>query len=82
MVAVFTGNGLGLQESSFTQLGLQLSQQPGRDAQAVNLATGNLVLHGIDELLVGMNLPISATRTYNSLGTVAGVGADAWVTGF
>ncbi|MBW8311224.1 MAG: putative Ig domain-containing protein [Rhizobium sp.] len=82
MVAVFTGNGLGLQDSSITQLGMQLQRQPGRGLQAVNLATGNLVLQGVDEMLVVRGLPISATRTYNSLGLASNVGSDGWLTGF
>lgn len=82
MVAVFTGNALGFQNSSLTQLGGGLTAQQGRDQQAVNLATGNLVVHGLDELLSVRGLAAGASRTYNSLGTFAATGSDGWLTGF
>ncbi|HEU0153471.1 MAG TPA: putative Ig domain-containing protein [Arenimonas sp.] len=82
MVAVFTGNALGLFDTSLTQLGSGLSWDAARNRQSVNAANGNLVLQGLDELIQFRGMSVSATRTYNSLGTVAGVGADAWLTGF
>jgi YD repeat-containing protein len=81
MVAVFTGNALGLFNTSLTQVGGGLAGGAGRDQQGVNAATGNLVLQGTDELMTYRGLTVSANRTYNSLG-VAQAGADAWRTGF
>ena len=82
MVAVFTGNGLGFFDSSLNRLGAGLSQGSGLDRQGVNAANGNLILHALDESLQFRGLGIGATRTYNSLGELSGVGADAWLTGF
>lgn len=86
MSAVFTGNGLGLFNTSLSQLGTALGGNAGigqgRDQQYVNLATGNLVWQGSDEHLVFRGLAVGLTRTYNSLGQLADVGADGWMTGF
>ena len=86
MVAVVSGNGLGLINSSFTALGgaqgsnLLLGQS--RTLQAVNLASGNLILQDQDESLSVRGFSTNFLRTYNSQGTVAGVGQDGWVTGY
>ncbi len=86
MVAVFTGNGLGLYNSSLTQLGLGLGDSAGlgqsRTRQYVNVASGNLVLQDQDESLVVRGLNTTLLRTYNSRGSVAGSGADGFVTGY
>ena len=86
MSAVFTGNGLGLFNTSLSQLGSGLGGGAGvgqgRDAQYVNAATGNLVWQSGDEHLVFRGLAIGLTRTYNSLGQVGDVGGDGWLTGF
>jgi YD repeat-containing protein len=82
MVAVFTGNALGLFDTSLTQLGSGLSWDAARNRQSVNAANGNLVLQGLDELIQFRGLSVSATRTYNSNGEFAKTGADAWLTGF
>ncbi len=86
MSAVFTGNGLGLFNTSLTQLGSVLGAGAGvgqgRNNQYVNLATGNLVWQSTDEHLVFRGLSVGLNRTYNSLGQLADVGADGWITGF
>ncbi|MQP74711.1 LysM peptidoglycan-binding domain-containing protein [Stenotrophomonas sp. MYb238] len=86
MSAVFTGNGLGLFNTSLSQLGYGLGGGAGvgqgRDSQYVNAATGNLVWQSSDEHLVFRGLSVNLTRTYNSLGLLSEVGADGWVTGF
>jgi large repetitive protein len=86
MVAVFTGTGLGLYNTSYTQLGFTTGGGAGlgqsRESQYVNLTTGNLVLQDLDESLFVRGLNASFLRTYNSRGTVAGQGQDGWVTGF
>lgn len=87
MVAVFTGNGLGLFHTSMSQLGLGLGGRSAlgqsRESQYVNVATGNLLLQGQDEQLFGQGLGAGLTRTYNSLGQVGGqLNADVWLTGF
>ncbi|WP_427851713.1 DUF6531 domain-containing protein [Stenotrophomonas acidaminiphila] len=86
MSAVFTGNGLGLFNTSLSQLGYGLGGGAGvgqgRDSQYVNAATGNLVWQSSDEHLVFRGLGVNLTRTYNSLGLLSEVGGDGWVTGF
>ncbi|WP_434989646.1 LysM peptidoglycan-binding domain-containing protein [Xanthomonas melonis] len=86
MVAVFTGNGLGLFDSSLAALGATTggtaSLGQGRDRQYVNVAQGNLVLQAADEHLNFRGLSVGLNRTYNSLGQLSDVGADGWLTGF
>lgn len=86
MVAVFTGNGLGLFNTSLTQLGGALGGSGGlgqdRSRQLVNLATGNVLVQGQDEYLSFRGLGLGFERTYNSQGQASEVGADGWLTGF
>ncbi|WP_369914779.1 DUF6531 domain-containing protein [Xanthomonas sp. NCPPB 3005] len=86
MVAVFTGNGLGLFDSSLSKLGAANGGAAGlgrgQDRQFINVANGNLVLQGRDEFLNFRGLPISMVRTYNSFGQLSDTGSDGWVTGF
>ena len=84
MVAVITGNGLGIGNSSLTQIG----QGPGGSAslgqdplnQYVNAANGNLVLQTVDEGLLFDGLPLNMLRTYNSQGQFNG--QNDWSYGF
>ncbi|MGF6507988.1 hypothetical protein [Paraburkholderia sp. 32] len=80
MVAIVTGNGLGLQSSS--ALGLGAHGQVGNAAFGqtgeqlyVNAANGNLVIQDRDQLLLGQGVNSSIYRAYNSLGQFAG---DNW----
>jgi len=86
MAAVVSGSGLGLFNSSLAQIGHSHGGQAGvgqaLEGQYVNVATGNLVLQDQDESILTRGLPISFVRTYNSLGTVGGVGQDGWLHGF
>ncbi|MET4726717.1 YD repeat-containing protein [Lysobacter enzymogenes] len=85
MAAVISGNGLGLFNGSFSQLGQGLGSGrlgQGRDSQYVNIANGNLVLRSQDESLVFRGLSVGQVRTYNSQGQLAQVGADGWLTGY
>lgn len=83
MVAVVTGNGLGLGRSSVGMLGSrgQLgSAALGRanDGVTLNAANGNLVIGNRDELLVGRGPDVSINRTYNSLGQFTDDNGDNW----
>jgi YD repeat-containing protein len=83
MVAVVSGNGLGLLNGSLSQLGLVSGAAAGlgqsRDRQYVNTANGNLVIQGADASLVFNGISLSDLRTYNSEGT----GSDqGWLWGF
>lgn len=84
MVSIFTGNGLGVFQSSATQLGqgsgTRLGQ--GRESHGINVATGNLVLQAFDEGLIVRGQSAAALRTYNSRGQVSGMGQDGWATGY
>ncbi|MGH8105261.1 MAG: hypothetical protein ACREO2_03015, partial [Arenimonas sp.] len=85
MVAVVSGNGLGLFNTSLTDLGgLQggLAGLGTRGSQVVNITNGNLILQDQDESLFVRGLSTGVLRTYNSRGTVAGMGQDAWMTGY
>ena len=84
MVAVISGNGLGLGNTSLTQLGQtsggSASLGQAANSSYVNTATGNLVLQSNDEGLLFDGLPLNVLRTYNSLGQLNG--NDGWSYGF
>ncbi|HEX8232616.1 MAG TPA: hypothetical protein VF559_04630, partial [Caulobacteraceae bacterium] len=83
MVAIVTGNGLGLERTSAWVLGSrgQVGQSgTGRAGENVyvNAATGNLVVENVDEILKGPGPDDVVTRTYNSLGTMNDDNGDNW----
>ncbi|MGH8049201.1 MAG: DUF6531 domain-containing protein, partial [Arenimonas sp.] len=86
MVAVVSGNGLGLFNTSLTALGGSQGGPAGlggrAGSQVVNITNGNLILQDQDETLSVRGFSTSVLRTYNSRGTVAGTGQDGWKTGF
>src|SRR5688572_24871390 len=88
MVAIVTGSGLGLQNSSRSVLGLmgQLGNAAlGRSGENVfvNAATGNLVVQRQDEFLVGLGPDLGVSRTYNSLANpLDDDNNDNWLPGF
>ncbi|MGH8049496.1 MAG: hypothetical protein ACREPB_02430, partial [Arenimonas sp.] len=86
MVAVVSGNGLGLFNTSLTALGGLQGGPAGlggrAGSQVVNIANGNLILQDQDENLSVRGFNSSFLRTYNSRGTVAGMGQDGFVTGY
>jgi hypothetical protein len=73
MVAIVSGNSLGLELTSLGTLGSQglwgsASQGNNGEQVYVNAATGNLVVQRRDEFLASRGLDNPAIRTYNSLG--------------
>ncbi|PCE23749.1 hypothetical protein BWP39_29150 [Paraburkholderia acidicola] len=85
MVAIVTGNGLGLSLSSLSllgQRGVTGNANGGRNGELayVNAATGNLVLQDHDDLLAAHGIQVDTLRTYNSQGAFSD-GGDDWSTG-
>jgi hypothetical protein len=82
MVAIVSGNGLGLYNSSSNPLGTGTGGQPGLghlgDQLYVNSSTGNLIIQQQDEVLASIGLDLNLVRTYNSQGTVDGDNNDNW----
>lgn len=84
MVAVVSGNDLGLFNTSLARLGSSTGGNPavgqGGVSDYVNLATGNLILREQEDLLVGQGLPLPFVQTYNSLGQMGSAGG--WLSNF
>lgn len=86
MVAIVSGNSLGLSLTSLVTLGSQAAMGAagqGRNGEQVyvNVATGNLVVQDQDERLMGLGLGVTALRTYNSQGRLDDDNADNWAQG-
>jgi YD repeat-containing protein len=86
VVAVVSGNGLGLLGSSAAVLGGAGSVGSGvlgrgNDRVVVNAATGNLVIQSRDDLLVGQGPDAQGLRTYNSQGLMVDDNGDNWQVG-
>lgn len=86
MVAIVSGNSLGLDLTSLGALGGQgmwgLASQGNSGEQVyVNAATGNLVVQRQDDFLASRGLDNEAVRTYNSLGLLNDDNADNWAMG-
>jgi YD repeat-containing protein len=81
MVAIVSGNALGLSLSSLATLGQRGasgSSMTGRNGEQayVNAVTGNLVLQDRDELLMGRGVTAESLRTYNSRGLMTDDNGD------
>jgi YD repeat-containing protein len=79
MVAIVTGNGLGVQTSSnklgnVGRVGDATLGQAGEQVY-VNATTGNLIIGHQDQLLIGRGINASINRAYNSRGELTG---DHW----
>ncbi len=86
MVAIVSGNSLGLSLSSLTTLGQRGvlgSSAQGRNGEQsfVNASNGNLVLQDLDDKLIGRGLDINVVRTYNSQGLLNDDNGDNWTVG-
>ena len=86
MVAIVSGNSLGLSLSSLATLGQRgqlgtAGQGRSGEQSFVNIANGNLVLQGRDDVLMGRGLDIQAVRTYNSQGLLGDDNGDNWSVG-
>lgn len=73
MVAIVSGEGLGLSTTSLATLrsqglGVDAAQGRGKERLYLNVANGNLVIQSLDEQLLGPGLSVDSLRTYNSQG--------------
>jgi YD repeat-containing protein len=83
MVAIVTGNGLGLFNTSLNVLGGAGALGQGWLGQArgrayVNAASGNLILQSLDQQLSGRGADLNLLRSYNSLGQASGQALEGW----
>src|SRR5262245_38018927 len=84
MVAVVSGNNLGLFNSSLNLLGsggaADTTGQQSRSGERmyVNSVTGNLVIQSVDEVLAATGLDLAILRTYNSRGLLNDDNGDNW----
>jgi YD repeat-containing protein len=82
MVAVVSGSGLGLFNSSASSLSGDNNSNAqvgrGRDRYYVNTTTGNLIVQATDETLSAIGLDFVGVRTYNSQGTLDEDNGDQW----
>jgi YD repeat-containing protein len=83
MVAIVTGQGLGLERGSGFVLGSRGSLGDasfGRYGEnvTVNAATGNLTINRTDEILIGRGPDSLLGRSYNSLGALNDDNGDNW----
>lgn len=86
MVAIVSGNSLGLNLTSMATLGrdgVTGGAGAGRNGQLayVNVANGNLVLQNQDDYLASRGLDAVAVRTYNSQGLLNDDNGDNWSSG-
>ncbi|USA45404.1 DNA/RNA non-specific endonuclease [Acinetobacter sp. C26M] len=77
MVGIVSGNGLGLFNSSFNNLGKKGLQGNANFGQAqlqnyVNIADGNLIIRQLDQNLSAIGKDIQSIQTYNSKGVLSG----------
>src|SRR5262245_25738206 len=83
MAAIVTGSSLGILQGSAALLGAQGqlgTSTHGRAGERVylNAATGNLVIQGQDEILVGRGPDAAFLRTYNSRGLLNDDNGNNW----
>jgi YD repeat-containing protein len=87
MVAVVTGGGAGLVNSSRDLLGGagelgDASTGRAGEKVTVNAGNGNLIIQDRDEYLVGVGPDVDLLRTYNSQGGWDGDNGDCWRIGY
>ncbi len=77
MTAIITTEGIGLFNSSKTQLGTDgIGFGSAGDKAYVNAETGNLIIQRKDQVVVGHGMDTSVVRTYNSLGNFSDLDGD------
>ncbi|HEX7634770.1 MAG TPA: hypothetical protein VF427_05750, partial [Noviherbaspirillum sp.] len=86
MVAIVSGNGLGLLDNSATVLGQRgvfgtAGQGKTGEGVYLNAANGNLILQGRDVYLAARGLDVAMVRTYNAQGKFTDDNGDNWKLG-
>lgn len=86
MVAIVSGNSLGLSLTSMANLGQggvlgTATQGQSGERAFVNVTNGNLVLQNQDDYLAAVGSDIASLRTYNSQGLLVGTVQDSWAVG-
>src|SRR3954467_1201655 len=86
MVAIVSGNGFGLNNTSAGVLGQSglfgnAALGNSKEAAYVNVANGNLLLQDTDDFLAAQGFNIALTRTYNSLGNFNDGNGGGWKVG-
>jgi YD repeat-containing protein len=86
MVAIVSGNGFGLSNTSASVLGQQglfgnAILGNGKEGAYVNIANGSLTLQDTDDFLAAQGFNIALTRTYNSLGNFNDGNGSGWKIG-
>lgn len=83
MVAIVSGDSLGLSSTSLATLGQAgasglAAQGRAGEQTYLNIATGNLVLQRLDDYLACQGQDLDVLRTYNSQGRLAGDAQGNW----
>ncbi|MEM9103405.1 MAG: DUF6531 domain-containing protein, partial [Pseudomonadota bacterium] len=78
MSAFVVGSGLGLFNSNTQASLMQATLGQAKQNYTINLANGNLVLQGRDQMLVGQGTDINLLRTYNSQGKFSHEDDNHW----
>ncbi|MGI4846664.1 MAG: hypothetical protein ACRYGK_00765, partial [Janthinobacterium lividum] len=86
MVAIVSGNSLGLDLTSFSTLGQRgafgtATSGANGEKAFVNIANGNLVLQDADHFLASQGADFDVLRTYNSQGLMTDDDGDNWSSG-
>lgn len=82
MVAVVSGYGLGLFNTTTIGLGNKTEFGQGKESIKINAVTGNLILQQKDDALISQGIDAHLLRTYNSQGLLNDANGDNFRFGF
>ncbi|MBU2707852.1 LysM peptidoglycan-binding domain-containing protein [Zooshikella marina] len=82
MVAVVSGYGLGLFNTTTIGLGNKTKFGQGKESIKINAVTGNLILQQKDDALISQGIDAHLLRTYNSQGLLNDANGDNFRFGF
>jgi len=83
MVAIVSGNGVGISNTSAGTLGQSgvfgnSANGNAKDSVYINVANGNLLLQDQDDCIVARGIDMEVVRTYNSQGLFSGADGSGW----